>query len=348
MTQTSFDFGDQTPKTSKTINQPSLTSESLRTAMSDYDSISRSPSWLAVVATTGARTASELEKFTGKSLEAVPETTQKCWWCGCDLHDDINQSKGKPYKSHSPKFNDQRQCAGHKEQKDTAEYGGKAAYQCGACAETTDRLYHPNFKLRAIYAMDRSYRCTLDEDFLSVLEHMRSGEIKPPYVFVQATANSQYTTFMAKPTLAPNLLVFNLGQDAYHVDINIAKHRGEAAVKLLNAMNALRLSLDSSSIELSTIYAASRKEIQSLSGDLGQLGTGFTDHRLEKLTKLVDESTNQDDNRALLAALYAAKSEYVAFGLANLATLIVEAAYFKQIKENITLKHTDDIPTVED
>lgn len=208
-----------------------------------------SVSWFAVQALEGLSSSDDILKSPrfkkAGTFKQQSKENQVCWRCGGDVHHPASNGYAAPYSA-GAKFNDHWECVGK---------SNGAKLICAACEAVSDRAYHPNFNLNALYTIDKAYQLTKDEDLISFL----LNPPPPPYLFCMAEANSQHMCWLSRYTLDNRLLAVTKGRVSALVDRQLAYDLAKKYCRLLESANVVRTLRNQQT--LSTPFLSSRKDI---------------------------------------------------------------------------------------
>lgn len=215
-----------------------------------------STAWFAVRALEGFTSAKDLlasgrinKPDIFKQVDKSDECLQ-CWRCGGDIHHRVNDGYCTPYKPRKT-FRDHWECKAK---------NGNEQVCCVACEAVTDRVYHPNFKLNALYTQNKVYQLTLDEDLISFLINPPS----PPYLFCMGETDSQHMCWLSRYTLDNRLMAVTKGRTWGLINRENALNVATELKKILDLTNTIRELVNDKAIPLATPLLSSRKEINTI------------------------------------------------------------------------------------
>lgn len=255
------------------LTQHSIPQDTLVKTLNEFPSVS----WMATTAVEGITCFEDAIK-SGRIKESdyskFEDEDLTCWRCNGDIHHKKNNGMARKYKA-GGKFNDHWECRG----KDN-----KTPVMCAACDLLSDRVYHPNFKLNALYTEECAYQLTKDEDFISFL----INPPKPPFVLAMAENNSQHTVWISDFTLDSDLLNIQKSRNQYLVSRSYALSLAYQYQEILVTANTIR-ELKGNPVELSTPLESSRREINTKTNNNMQISSG-----IKYLTKFKDDDSDKE------------------------------------------------------
>lgn len=242
---------------SKTIkltqHSPSL--DSIQKTLAEFPSVS----WFSSNAVEGISTFTEAVnsgRIKKELYSKIEDEGVTCWRCDGLIAHPINEGMAAKYKA-GAKFNDHWECKGKH---------NKTPLMCAACDLLADRVYHPNFKLNALYTKDEAFQLTLDDDLISFL----IDPPVPPFLFVMGENNSQHMAWVGDYTLDSDLLSIQKSRDRYLVSRKYALSIAHDYKEMLNAANAIRKE-QGATVDLATPLESGRREINNKTANNMQL-----------------------------------------------------------------------------
>lgn len=289
--------------------QHSVTVDEITNTVSLYPS----ESWFAVASVEGIRSFSQAVE----SGRIKPATYQKhestdltCWRCNGLINHPVNEGMAAKYKA-GAKFNDHWECRG----KHNAE-----PVMCAACDLLADRVYHPNFKLNALYTGNKAYQLTLDEDLISFFLNPPS----PPYLFCMAENNSQHMAWLSDYTFDSDLISIQKSRDRFLVSRKEAMNIAQMYFDILNLTNKIR-GLEGIATELSTPLESTRREINNRTGNNMQLSSSV----LSAANRINDKEDSIEDlassRQSLRVMVNAIECYSMTYGTWYVATMFLKA-----------------------
>jgi len=227
----------------------------LNKTLSEFPSVS----WFTAASVEGFQSfqeAAESGRIKPASYLEHDDENLTCWRCDGSISHKMNAGRAAKYKA-GAKFNDHWECKGkHNE----------TPVICAACDLLADRVYHPNFKLNALYTGSEAYQLTLDEDLISFF----FNPPPPPYLFVMGENNSQHMAWLSDYTLDSDLISIQKSRDRFLVSRKHALKIARKYSHILKSANHIRESLGHK-VNLATPLESTRREINNRTGNNMQL-----------------------------------------------------------------------------